>query len=222
MRLQRKKKSNSSRRRYSQRTSPSSPIHTSTPAVPWWILKTSFKVQLYSCLCFVAISSCFIFGMSPYTIILALVLSTLKWILSEPNRSVNKDFYKRPRRFLLTGSASGMSQHLTKKLISQGHYVMATDIMYEELLQQFSSHVDSGRVLVRKLNVTNPENWSEVMDLCVEKWGGLDVVFNIAGVLCPHKIQDVTLKEINLQLDVNIKGVVLGTCSSKMFPCYER
>ena len=88
---------------------------------------------------------------------------------------------------------------------------MATDIMYEELLQQFSSHVDSGRVLVRKLNVTNPENWSEVMDLCVEKWGGLDVVFNIAGVLCPHKIQDVTLKEINLQLDVNIKGVVLGT-----------
>ena len=171
MRLKRKKKRNSSRRRYSQRTSPSSPIHTSTPAVPWWILKTSFKVQLYSCLCFVAISSCFIFGMSPYTIILALVLSTLKWILSEPNRSVNKDFYKRPRRFLLTGSASGMSQHLTKKLISQGHYVMATDIMYEELLQQFSSHVDSRRVLVRKLNVTNPENWSEVMDCVCRKVG---------------------------------------------------
>ena len=146
MRLQRKKKRNSSRRRYSQRTSPSSPIHTSTPAVPWWILKTSFKVQLYNCVCFVAISSCFIFGVSLYTLLFALVLSVLKWILSEPNRSVDKEFYKRPRRFLLTGSASGMSQH-PQKLISQGHYVMATDIMYEKLLQQFSSYADSRRVL---------------------------------------------------------------------------
>ena len=180
-------------------------------AKPGWIFKTNKIALLYDCLLFTAFSFCFIFGMSLYTLILGLTLTTVKWALSPPDRKIKKEFYDTPRRFLLTGSASGMSQHLTKTLLSRGHYVCATDIMYTQLLQQYPGENRPTNLLLQKLDVTNSDNWDEVVGSCVEVWGGLDVVFNIAGVLCPHKIQDATLKEINLQLDVNIKGVVLGT-----------
>ena len=177
----------------------------------WWILKTNVKGLVYDCFLFTAISFCFIFGKSLYTLVLGLMLTMVKWILSPPDRAIDKEYYRQPRRFLLTGSASGMSQHLTKSLLSRGHYVCATDILFEQLLEQYPPEHRPDNLMLMKLDVTNADNWEEVMYSCIEAWGGLDVVFNIAGVLCPHKIQDATLKEIDLQLDVNIKGVVLGT-----------
>ena len=40
---------------------------------------------------------------------------------------------------------------------------------------------------------------------------------NIAGFLAPAKIQDATQRDIDLHIDVNVKGVIMGTqCTAKV------
>ena len=99
-------------------------------------------------------------------------------------------------------------------LLKQGHYVCATDINMRGLDEAFgaffsSSHRD--RLLVRELDVREPEQWQALVQQLVVQWGGLDVLMNIAGYLMPQKIQDASLREIDLHIDINVKGVVLGT-----------
>ena len=95
-----------------------------TTKYPTWIFKTNsyyiFKIFIYS----IILSICFIFGISILTIIFSLLCTFTIWILSPPNRKVDSNRYETPKRFLLTGSASGMSQHITKKLISQGYVIL--------------------------------------------------------------------------------------------------
>ena len=89
--------------------------------------------------------------------------------------------------------------------------------MFDSLKQQYDNNTNN-KVLLYKLDVTNPDEWDYVMDQCIKHFDGLDVVFNIAGVLCPNKIQNATIREINLQIDVNVKGVIYGTrAASKCF-----
>ena len=111
----------------------------------------------------------------------------------------------------MTGSASGMSQRLTQYFLDHGHYVCATDVRIDELKRQHEHNKYDGRLLVQKLDVCNPEDWDHCISKVLTTFGNIDLHFNIAGVLMPHKIQDATVREINLQIDVNVKGVVFGT-----------
>ena len=104
-----------------------------------------------------------------------------------------------------------MSQRLTRYFLDHGHYVSATDVRIDELKRQHEHDKYDGRLLVQKLDVCNPEEWDRCIATAIQTFGNIDLHFNIAGVLCPHKIQDATVREINLQIDVNVKGVVFGT-----------
>ena len=133
-----------------------------------------------------------------------LLVTTVIWLLSEPSRKVRKGYYKdRPRRFLITGCASGMGKHLAEVLAAQGHFVCAADVRYKD--------IDIEGATPFKLDVTKPKDWEKATNWCESEWGGLDVVMNVAGCLAPHRIQDATISEINLQIDVNVKGVIFGT-----------
>ena len=104
-----------------------------------------------------------------------------------------------------------MSQRLTQHFLEEGHYVCATDIRIDALKEQHKDTPYSNRLLCLQLNVCDPDEWKDVVNQVLTQWGHIDLHFNIAGVLFPHKIQDATDREINMQIDVNIKGVVFGT-----------
>ena len=117
-----------------------------------------------------------------------------------------------------------MGKELALALYEQGHYVCATDINMEGLREAFMDipgpineresvckGSDNRRLMLYRLDVRDEANWVFVLGKCRERWHGLDVLMNIAGYLSPNKIQEVTSAEINLHIDVNLKGVVLGT-----------
>eukprot|EP00939_MAST-03C_sp_MAST-3C-sp1_P000192 g192.t1 len=107
-----------------------------------------------------------------------------------------------------------MSLHIAKRLIRDGHYVAVSDARIDALRETFEDILtpsSRSRVLVLHLDVTDATAWDDAMEAIKKKWGGLDVCFNIAGVLCPNRIQHATTREIELQIDVNVKGVSLGT-----------
>lgn len=114
-----------------------------------------------------------------------------------------------PQRFFLTGSASGIGRHLTKTLLARGAEVWATDVDQAGLDALRSEH-STGTLHTRRLDVTDPAAWQEVFGEA-EASGPVDVLLNVAGYLRPSRLADATDQDIDRHLDVNVKGVALGT-----------
>lgn len=118
-----------------------------------------------------------------------------------------------PRVMVLTGCASGMGRHLTKALSARGHEVVATDLDEAALTAAASADGWSDqRVVRRRLDVRSEDDWEAAMGAAAAAFGReLDVLLNIAGFLRPAYVQDFTAKDVDLHIDVNVKGVMYGT-----------
>jgi 3-oxoacyl-[acyl-carrier protein] reductase len=117
----------------------------------------------------------------------------------------------RSRRILVTGCASGIGRALTGVLLQAGHRVLATDRVLpplQEAARGWPAAPD--RTLLRALDVTDPLAWTAAVAAAHEGFGGLDVLINVAGVLVPGWAHELTDDAVDLQLDVNVKGVVHG------------
>ncbi len=105
---------------------------------------------------------------------------------------------------LLSGAASGIGQRLVRALVAAGHRVVATDIAAERI------EANDG-VIAQRLDVTKPRDWEAGVATALERWARLDVVMNVAGFLQPGYVHELTDRDVDLHVDVNLKGVVLGT-----------
>ena len=95
---------------------------------------------------------------------------------------------------------------------------MATDISSETLQRVAKDdgwYEQIGRVSVTPRDVTKKAQWERAIGRVCEEFSGLDVLMNIAGVLVPKKIQDASFRDIDLHIDVMVKGVALGTSQSQ-------
>lgn len=66
-------------------------------------------------------------------------------------------------------------------------------------------------VATQALDVRDAEAWGEALDLADERFGGVDVLFHVAGFLRPGYVLDQPADAADLHLDVNARGVMLGT-----------
>jgi 3-oxoacyl-[acyl-carrier protein] reductase len=62
-----------------------------------------------------------------------------------------------------------------------------------------------------RLDVTDVEAWRLALSRAVERFGHLDVVYNIAGFLTPGWVHEFDVRDVHRHLSVNVKGVMLGT-----------
>ena len=117
-----------------------------------------------------------------------------------------------PRTMVLTGCASGIGRHMATVLADRGHRLLLTDLDAEAVRALVKEHGwPRDRVRVRKLDVRDAKAWERVLDHAVDTWGSLEVLFNIAGYLKPGYVEATELSDVDLHLDVNVKGVILGT-----------
>jgi len=114
--------------------------------------------------------------------------------------------------FFLTGCASGMGQHLTTALLNRGHRVFASDLNDDALHDAAEScGWDRERAVLHAFNVTDYDAFVAAFDRATGELGGVDVMMNIAGVLLASWVHETPRQEIDLQIDVNVKGVIYGT-----------
>ena len=116
------------------------------------------------------------------------------------------------RTILVTGCASGIGCELTKTLLEAGHRVLATDRVLPPLEQAARGWPAVGpeRLQLRALDVTDPLAWEAAVAAARQRFGGLDVLVSVAGVLVPGWAHELSDEAVDLQLDVNVKGVVHG------------
>ena len=62
-----------------------------------------------------------------------------------------------------------------------------------------------------KLDVTSQDEWENAVNTAIERFGKLDILVNNAGIIVQSTIEDMTVELWDKVMDVNAKGVFLGT-----------
>ena len=110
---------------------------------------------------------------------------------------------------LITGGARGLGLAAAEALLAEGAKVMITDVDRAE-----------GEAVVKQLgakaafavqNVTRREQWTEVLDAVIARFGKIDVLVNNAGVAGIADIESISAEDWSRTIDVNLNGVYLGT-----------
>ncbi len=116
---------------------------------------------------------------------------------------------------VITGSARGLGFCMAKLFKQADYNVVISDLNQERLLtavKEIESLGGKGEVSYKICNVTKSDELQKLIDFCDEKYDGIDVWINNAGVNQPNKaIWELTEKEIDLVFDVDLKGVVIGS-----------
>ncbi len=112
---------------------------------------------------------------------------------------------------VITGASSGIGEATAKLLAKNGAMVML-GARREDRLYKIADeiNVNGGRADFRTVDVTNPEEVQALVDAAKDSFGGLDVIFNNAGIMPNSPMSAVRTDEWNKMIDVNLKGVLNG------------
>lgn len=106
----------------------------------------------------------------------------------------------------LTGASSGIGKATALALSNSPHMLVLLS-RNEKKLNEIAKSLDCP-VLVIPADVTNIEEMEKAYESIEEKFGGLDILINNAGVGMFDPIDNAKLNEWHRMIDVNIKGVV--------------
>ena len=70
-----------------------------------------------------------------------------------------------------------------------------------------------GEATYRHLDVTSESDWESLVQSALDQYGKIDVLVNNAGVVSRGTLEDTTVEEWDRVMDINAKGVFLGTKS---------
>lgn len=119
------------------------------------------------------------------------------------------------KRFFVTGAASGIGRALVSALSARGARVLATDVTQDGLAQaRAAERWSDSTVMTSYLDVTSERDWETALDEAEARFGGIDVLCNVAGVLVPGFVTDLSAAACDKQFAVNVKGTVLGTSAA--------
>ena len=109
---------------------------------------------------------------------------------------------------LLTGAASGVGRATALRLAAEGASVFGVDVDAEGLEETGRLVADAGGQMQGAcFDLSQPELCDQAVSACVEAYGGLDVLGNIAGVSRFHIFTEITEEQWDFVMGVNLKGV---------------
>lgn len=115
------------------------------------------------------------------------------------------------KRAVVTGGGSGIGRALCLALADAGMDVVAADLDRDGAEETAALVADRGRRGVAlPCDVTSEDSVRELADGAWAELGGVDLVWNNAGVVTTRPFLDTTLDDLRWVLDVNTVGVFLG------------
>jgi 3-oxoacyl-[acyl-carrier protein] reductase len=110
----------------------------------------------------------------------------------------------RNQTVLVTGGSRGIGRGIVQSFLARGAVVAVMDV-------KLSSPTDApaDRLLLMQGDVSNADDCERSIAHCVEKWGGLDVLVNNAGIYPNRPVVDMEFDEWRKVLAVNLDGTFL-------------
>jgi len=113
---------------------------------------------------------------------------------------------------LISGGARGQGAEEARLMAQEGAKVVFGDILDDQGQQVEAEITESGLdATYIHLDVTRSSDWETAVDTAVRKYGGLHILVNNAGILIRKGVEDTTEEEWDRIMDINVKGVFLGT-----------
>ncbi len=108
---------------------------------------------------------------------------------------------------IVTGAASGIGQAVADLFVAEGAQVIYSDILAE------ATHLSlvEGQSFYVKSNVAERSEVLDLIKVCTEKFGRIDIMVNNAGIGTMGSILDVTDEVWEKTLKVNLNGVFYGS-----------
>jgi len=115
---------------------------------------------------------------------------------------------------VITGASSGIGEASAKLLAKNGAKVVLGARRAERLQAIVKDIQDAGgQASYRVTDVTKPAEVQALVDQAQTDFGGLDVIFNNAGIMPSSPISAIHVDEWNAMIDINLKGVLNGVAA---------
>ncbi|MFA5355770.1 MAG: SDR family NAD(P)-dependent oxidoreductase [Candidatus Paceibacterota bacterium] len=111
---------------------------------------------------------------------------------------------------IVTGARRGMGAAHAKLLAKAGAKVVVSDISKEDcekVVEEIKK--DGGEAIAVKCDVSNKSEADSLVQSAIDKWGKLDILVNNAGICSFKPFTELSEKDWDLTLDVNLKGEFL-------------
>jgi len=109
---------------------------------------------------------------------------------------------------VITGGSSGIGKALTEAALARGAKVAVCARNIEKLQARF---IPSDKLFCFKADVSKEAECKDFIDAVIQRWGGVDVLVNNAGISMRALFEDVDLAVIKELMDVNFWGMVYCT-----------
>ncbi len=115
------------------------------------------------------------------------------------------------KRAFITGAASGLGKAFCFELAKDGWTIGMADINTKELESAAAEiEIAGGRPLIFTLDVSDKEQYRLVAEAFLSKTGGIDLLFNNAGVGDGSLFEEYSLDNYEWMIGINQMGVVHG------------
>ena len=113
---------------------------------------------------------------------------------------------------IITGGARGQGAAEARMFVREGARVVFGDVLDDEGRQvEAEIAAAGGEAVYVRLDVTDEESWREAVGTAVSRFGKVDILVNNAGIASWNAGDDATVEEWDRIMDINAKGVFLGT-----------
>lgn len=115
---------------------------------------------------------------------------------------------------VITGASSGIGEATAKLLASNGARVVL-GARREERLQTLVDEIKAagGQATYQVTDVRDAAEVQGLVDLAQSTFGGVDVIFNNAGIMPSSPISALHVREWNDMIDINLRGVLNGVAA---------
>ena len=113
---------------------------------------------------------------------------------------------------IISGGARGQGATEARMFAREGAKVVIGDVR-DELGMQVEAEIRElgGEAIYLHLDVANADDWQNAVDTAEQRFGKVDVLVNNAAIVLRKDIEETTSDDWDNIMDINAKGVFLGT-----------
>lgn len=121
----------------------------------------------------------------------------------------------RSKTAIVTGGAGSIGQEICRVLASEGVKVVICDYQKEENGAEIVRQIEEngGEAFYHDTNIIDSQSIESLVITTVERFGGIHLLINCAGVAFANYVWETPEKEWDTTLDINLKGTFL-TCKA--------